>query len=292
MPKLISKLQHKNYETGEFSDEKARDLDETISLIKAFPWEDERHLTDIQLTGPSVTICNEAGEYLKIGLYFNHKFALYYINRKEKLHEFYTADIEEVTLTVHSFFQDTLPIKLFNRKHFSFNSKKHFSTRDFTYEFNIYLWWLKILFGGLFTMFFLWTGLVIMYNYASIFAIFCIIPAVVLYRDINHYLYSKGIKIIISKGKDHFYLYTATTKNKLYKRDIEKVIVSEIPFSRHPARLCSEIIFKDGRSIKLSSLVIQPLTLASKLKNAKVEYKYDYLPLLNKKSTDAFLKTF
>lgn len=140
-------------------------------------------------------------------------------------------------------------------------------------------------------MFFIWTGVVIMHGYESIFAVLCIIPALILFRNFNHYLYSKGIKTVISKGKDHFYLYTATTKNKLYKRDIEKVTISEIPFSRHPARLCSEIIFKDGRSIKLSSLVIQPLTLVSKLKNVKVEYKYDYLPLLNKKSTDAFLKT-
>ena len=54
MPEFISKLQHKTYEKGEFSDEKVRSLDETIKLIKTFPWDAERTLTDVQLTGSSV----------------------------------------------------------------------------------------------------------------------------------------------------------------------------------------------------------------------------------------------
>ena len=64
MPDFISKLQYKNYEKGEFSDEKVRGLDETIQLIKNFPWTKQRGV-DVQLTGPSVTIQNEYAEYLK-----------------------------------------------------------------------------------------------------------------------------------------------------------------------------------------------------------------------------------
>jgi lipase chaperone LimK len=55
MPEFISKVQHKTYEKGEFSDEKVRTLQETIELIKAFPYDDERALTSVELTGPSVT---------------------------------------------------------------------------------------------------------------------------------------------------------------------------------------------------------------------------------------------
>jgi hypothetical protein len=57
MAEFISKLQYKTYEKGEFSDEKARSLEETIQLIKNFPWEEQRG-GDVQLTGPSVTIQN------------------------------------------------------------------------------------------------------------------------------------------------------------------------------------------------------------------------------------------
>jgi hypothetical protein len=79
MPAFISKVQHKTYEKGEFTDEKERSLAETISLINDFPWDKERPLTDIQLTGPSVTICDEDVNYLKVGLYFNGKYCLYFL---------------------------------------------------------------------------------------------------------------------------------------------------------------------------------------------------------------------
>jgi hypothetical protein len=38
MLQLTSKLQHNTYEKGEFSDEQSRNVDETIQLIKNFPW--------------------------------------------------------------------------------------------------------------------------------------------------------------------------------------------------------------------------------------------------------------
>ncbi|MGI4022132.1 MAG: hypothetical protein ACRYFA_11545 [Janthinobacterium lividum] len=77
MCNLVSKLQYKTYETGEYSDEEARNLEETLILIQDFPWEEQRHLIDIKITGPSVTIQNDEGAYLKLGLFFNNKFCVY-----------------------------------------------------------------------------------------------------------------------------------------------------------------------------------------------------------------------
>jgi hypothetical protein len=78
MPEFISKIQYKTYEKGEFSDEKVRNVEETLSLIKEFPWNEQRGV-DVQPTGPSVTIQDEYVNYLKVGLYFNGKFCLYYL---------------------------------------------------------------------------------------------------------------------------------------------------------------------------------------------------------------------
>jgi hypothetical protein len=88
MPEFISKLQHNTYEKGEFSDEQPRDLEETINLIKDFPWDAERTLTDIQLTGPSVTILDNDLNYLKLGLYFGGKFCVYYLDKDNHLYEY------------------------------------------------------------------------------------------------------------------------------------------------------------------------------------------------------------
>lgn len=38
---LISKIQHKNFEIGEFVQEKERSFEESINLIEHFPWEEE-----------------------------------------------------------------------------------------------------------------------------------------------------------------------------------------------------------------------------------------------------------
>ncbi|QEC79944.1 hypothetical protein [Mucilaginibacter ginsenosidivorax] len=85
MPQFISKLQRNTYEKGEFSDEQPRNLDETIQLIKDFPWDLERPLTDIQLTGPSVTIQDAELNYLKLGLYFGGKFCVYYLDKDNQI---------------------------------------------------------------------------------------------------------------------------------------------------------------------------------------------------------------
>jgi len=134
MLQLISKLQHNTYEKGEFSDEQPRDLDETIQSVKDFPWDAERALTDIQLTGPSVTIQDDDLNYLKLGLYFNGKFCVYYLDRDNHLYEYHAKTIDEACGLVTDFFNQTLNLSLFEKHLFNIGNKPHFITNDFIYR--------------------------------------------------------------------------------------------------------------------------------------------------------------
>jgi hypothetical protein len=136
MLQLISKLQHNTYEKGEFSDEQSRDLEETIQSVKDFPWDAERALTDIQLTGPSVTIQDDDINYLKLGLYFNGKFCVYYLDRDNHLYEYHAKTIDEACGLVADFFSQTLDLSLFEKHFFNIGNKPHFITNDFIYRFN------------------------------------------------------------------------------------------------------------------------------------------------------------
>jgi len=136
MLQLISKLQHNTYEKGEFSDECPRALNETIQLIKDFRWDAERTLTDIQLTGPSVTIQDDALNYLKLGLYFNGKFCVYYLDSGNHLYEYHAPNIDEACDLVIDFFNQTPDLNRFEKHFFNIGNKPHFVTNDFVYRFN------------------------------------------------------------------------------------------------------------------------------------------------------------
>jgi len=136
MLQLISKLQHNTYEKGEYSDEQPRDVEETLKLIKDFPWNAERALTDIQLTGPSVTILDFDLNYLKLGLYFNGKFCVYYLDKSNHLYEYHAKTIEEACNLVKDFFDQVLNLNLFEKHFFNIGNQPHFITNDFVYRVN------------------------------------------------------------------------------------------------------------------------------------------------------------
>src|SRR4051812_13455873 len=126
MPEFISKIQHNTYEKGEFSDEKTRTLDETVELIKSFPFDAERSLTVIQLTGPSITIQDEYVNYLKVGLYFNGKLCIYYLDNDNHLYEYYVLSVDEACNLVTDYFNGTLDLTKFEKHLFNFGNKAHF----------------------------------------------------------------------------------------------------------------------------------------------------------------------
>lgn len=83
---MLSKIQYNNCETGEYKEEKDRTLEESIRLIETFPWEEQRKNLRVDLTNPSITLENAGGDFLKLALYYNGKFVLYFLDRHHKLY--------------------------------------------------------------------------------------------------------------------------------------------------------------------------------------------------------------
>src|SRR6516225_4078983 len=103
MPEFISKLQYKTSEKGEYSDEKARSLEETIELVKSFPWAREQY-ADVSVTGPSITIQDYNGNFLKAGIYFGGRHSLYYMDNKHRYYVLMNVTIDVVFGKVNDFF--------------------------------------------------------------------------------------------------------------------------------------------------------------------------------------------
>lgn len=124
METLISKLQYKNYERGEFSNSEMRTAEETIQLIKDYPWDEQRQLASVELTCPSVTIEHYTGKFLKIGPYFGGKFCLY-LSDGRKISEKIVQHLEDSFEIINDFYCKGLYINL-SKGHDNF----YFGTED------------------------------------------------------------------------------------------------------------------------------------------------------------------
>lgn len=263
MPEFISKLQHNTYEKGEFSDEKSRNLEQTIELVTNFPWDKERTLTDIQLTGPSVTIQDEYVNYLKLGLYFNGKFCLYYLDRDNHLFEYHAPDIKTVGGIITDFFNDQLDLTRFEKNFFNIGNRPHFVTNYFEYRAKgwplilqtlllicVSVWFLKVelfLLNAVLAWFFeLIVALIAVFFYAILLKIY-----IKTIRNRDNYLQ-------ISKGSDIFSFGYKSNEIKTYsKRDINGIVTFLSSSSRRNDIIEDfEIIFNDRSSIKFSNMLI------------------------------------
>jgi len=137
MPQFISKLQYKTSEKGEYFDEKVRNLKDTIVLIKNFPWEREGY-ADVELTGPSITIKDEHGSYLKVGIYYGGGFSLYYLDTKRNFYKYYQINIDRVFVMVTDFFDGQLDLQKFDKHRFALRAKSYFITDSFEYQIKIW----------------------------------------------------------------------------------------------------------------------------------------------------------
>src|ERR1700750_2717214 len=105
MKELISKIQYKNFEPGEFIEEKNRTYEETIQLIEDFSWNEQRDHIVIDLTNPSITIEGENNDYLKLAVFFNAKFVLHYLSNEKILFTKSFTDFRESYKYIHGFFE-------------------------------------------------------------------------------------------------------------------------------------------------------------------------------------------
>ncbi|MCJ8209086.1 hypothetical protein MUY27_05150 [Mucilaginibacter sp. RS28] len=283
MLKLISKVQHKNYEKGEFSDEQSRSLEETLELIKKFPWEQERSLTDIQLTGPGVVIQNNAGEYLKVGLYFNGKFALYYLDQNGRLFDHPVVTLTEVCERIASFFKGGLDLIVFKKNTNSLFPRTHFITKSFEYRgtlssFFINSWGLMAV--EIIIILVMWY-LLINERYTDAFVVSFIL--VMLSATLIYFVYgaykAKKMYLRLSKGNEEFsfgydinnvknYSKELIANVEFYSRQKKSFFRNGIPLTTAKA---FKINFKNGEYIRFSSFLISGNQLRKKFKTELIK---------------------
>jgi hypothetical protein len=257
---LVSKIQYNNCELGEYKEETDRSPEETIHLIDQFPWQEERKSFHVGLTGPSITLQNIQGGFLKLAPYYNGKFVLYY----------FAPDTEPFDTTG------------FQRQHtWPTNNFIHFIDRDFHYSVTPQRIF-RYLLGS--------SGI----NFAAFIIMICIIGADFIRQGLpphpgalaviipflfilggglnlilfaNYYRYSAGKLLVISQGSDIFYYGPEDQPLPFNKKDIMQLTRYEPRGTRNPIGffMWVEIEFKDARSIAIPNLLIDSFDLEKKL---------------------------
>jgi hypothetical protein len=270
MPQFISKLQYKTYEKGEFSDEKPRSLDETLQLIKDFPWDKQRGV-DIQPTGPSVTIQDEYVNYLKIGLYFNGKFCLYYLDNDNHLYEYHTDNLNDASQLVKDFFSLALDLSKFEKHFFNVGNQKHFATQYFEYRIKPLRVLILTSFLLIMVTMFLFFSIAAIIKVDVFYVILLMTSVLGLFTYLLFRIYYNAFRnrnnyLQISKGNDVFsFGYNENYVTTYNKKDIDTITACEPKGNRNPNNVSVyEITFKDGTSLKFSNMLIADSVLRSK----------------------------
>lgn len=263
MPRFTSKIQHKTYEKGEFSDEQERELAATIDLINTFPWDKERTLTDIQLTGPSVTVKDEGGNYLKIGLYFNGKYCLYYLDNDGHLYEYHTPDLKQVNTLVTGFFKAALDLSAFEKHFINIGNRAHFKTNPFIYRERLGRIVSLTAYLLLYSVFFISTNIAVImtdtpWHLGLLFALLSLFLYYFIFRIYRNAYLNRDNYLQISRGNDVFsFGYTADTIKSYNKADIKEMISYANRGSRNPNMIeAIEVIFKNGETIRFTNMLI------------------------------------
>lgn len=281
MPEFISKLQHKNYEKGEFSDEKTRTLEETLSLIKNFPWDQERGV-DIQLTGPSVTIQDENGNYLKVALYFNGKFCLYYLDNDNHLYEYHTPDLDDADNVVSDFFDGQIALQKFEKHLFSIGNRSHFEDASFDFTISTSKFYLRLfltcLLLGVLAFSTIMTVLLpspIMFRilFVLLMLLIILLGSFSVYFLIKVYSKSKNMFLRISCGNNTFQFSNYDSITTYNKSDIVEInIYGNRNSKSSPILNIIEITFNNDTQIKFPGLLIDPFLLTLKFSDTKFNF--------------------
>jgi hypothetical protein len=288
MDRLISKLQYKFYEIGEFSGEQLRTLEETISLIRNFPWEEQRTLISVDLTGPSVTIQGIGDTFLKIGHYYYNQFCAYLYTTKGKCLKCRALELDEAMAIVTDFF-NAVPVEQRFEPSFRWFSRKHFVTKPFVYKITLRraLWFMlwTICFSIPFTVL---LALAVKHSFVLVMLV---LPLWLLFGGMNwllffnYYLYSGRSMLRVAKGEDTFIYGTADTAREYSKKDITSFTV----YANEKMQRCPwtgfevyVIKFANGDRIVLNSLLISSYTIGGKF-STQFEYVNKSLPFISKK---------
>ena len=291
---LVSKLQYFFYEVGEFSDIENRSLEQTIDLLKNYPWEEQRRSSFVSLDGASVTIEGRSGSFLKIGLYYHGKFALYLLNRHGKLFMKIADTWEKVLLIVNDFYNSTVREQDFVRyRAWVYSPSRHFVTREFKYSvsFTRVFWFLVLPVSfALFLLFIIaisFSGNGFVSGKEGIFPIlvllFMVLSGVKILLFLHYYWFSRRLYLKISKGIDDFHFGKGNIIERYRKQDIESIKEYSNSRTRAPWNDCYIYVIrmKDGKILKLTNLLISSFTFGEKFPNHSVQGVHKFIATVN-----------
>lgn len=289
MTLLISKVQYKKSEKGEFHEVNARNLDDTISLILNYPWNTERSLASIELTCPSITIAHTNGTYLKLGPYFSGKFSLYYLGTNKRVYLKIAKTIEDACVWIKAYFEQEGKLEGFEKYSFTINPLAHFKTNTFEYTVNsrakLTFFKLPIIMVLLYVLMFCFAYFERPESFNSRVIVFVMLFILLLYSPLLYFFFNylsadKDYYIQISRGHDEFVYGTIHHKKVYNKQDIAQINVYGV---RNTKSLWSEcevftITFKNGELIKFTSLLITSNKLLRKFHDQPITYHHLSFP--------------
>jgi len=296
---LITKIQHNNFETGEFTEEKERTLDETLQLIEAFPWEQQRKDLHVSLTNPSVTIEGAYHHFLKLSLYYNGSFVLYYLDDSNRLYLKSLTNYHEASPFITSFFEDSLVDTAdWQLQHNWILGKKiHFADKDFRYTLKKSVTIGIFLLFCLYLLFFMISTVVLLLqgsksNPASLLlliplGLFLTLGALLMAQFVNQWRSAKGKVLILSKGKDTFYYGRMDAPGVFNKQDIQSIwYVSprNLQSGKFGNFICIDLrpndTNKEVNSLYLPSLLIRDCDVLPKFPSIQAVYKRKNFPFI------------
>lgn len=295
MRTLLSKIQYKSFEPGEFTDISSRNYAETIRLIEAFPWSSERENIVIDLTNPSVTLEGTA-DFLKLALYFNGKWVLYYLNSENILFAKTCLVLAEAYPYIRKFFdEDDFPVSDFKKQpNRSKSNRLHFVTQDFRYtvtprrirQFLLSNSGLSVSLFVIINIFYLsdagqslhFWGILLMIGLLILFG-----GGINLLLFLNYYWFSRNRILVLSQGNDQF-MYGPVSDPVAYdKKQISEINVVGFTYIRSPILrfYVLWIRFHDQQKIQISGLMLDQTAMLRKFEGLPITEE-DALPIMHK----------
>lgn len=286
MTQLVSKIQLRRYETGEFSNISLRSLDETLDLIFNFPWKEQRTNVSVELTCPSITIEYSENSYLKIGPYFSNKFILYFLING-KVYEKIIPVLEDCKNIVQSLFnEETIELKDgFQVKKSLFNFKKHFVTNTFEYTLKNdssieYVFNTSFGYGLLFLL-----GIGILDSAFSITFFLSIVVFWLALNCVNFYLFfnyknkSEKLYLQVSQGQDKFIFGENDDLYEYDKKEIIEIIIYKFEGSRNiwSHNVIYNLILKGNKTLIFNSLILSEADFNRKFTDTKMTQIHKFI---------------
>jgi hypothetical protein len=279
MRRLISKIQYKTFEQGEFVSEQERTCEEVIQLIKDFPWAEQRKGIGITLTTPSVTIQNEKGQFLKFAPYFKGKYVLYFLDYFNTLYKLSYVRMEDHFPQIEAFFSDEgIDISAFKKENNWQQAQKNFISQSFHYfvtagQANLFFKstsGVNVIFSLIFLAWLLFgkTKPPIEVIVVLLMVLFFLGGPLQLMIVNNYYRYARNKVLIMSRGNSSFYFGDVGNPVMYKKEDISIVYSRSLSgtYSDGNANfVVIEIVFKNGTSIKIPNILIEEHLLINKL---------------------------